>query len=174
MNKLHVYTGDGKGKTTAAMGLVLRSLGHGNRVLVGQFIKDGTSGELTALRQFAKAEVFPACPLQGFLKDMTQEEQNQVKETQERYMVHLMKKVEILCPAMTVLDELGMALSLGVVSDASAQKLIEAALPYGETVVTGRAVPAWLMELADYVSVIRERKHPFATEGLPARKGVEW
>ena len=50
--KLHVYTGDGKGKTTAAMGLALRSLGHGRRVLIAQFLKDGRSGELAALRTF--------------------------------------------------------------------------------------------------------------------------
>ena len=58
--KLHVYTGDGKGKTTAAMGLALRalgSLGHGRRVLIAQFLKDGRSGELAALKTFERATV---------------------------------------------------------------------------------------------------------------------
>ena len=65
MNKLHVYTGPGKGKTTAAMGLALRSLGHGNAVLVAQFMKRANSGELAALRRL-NACVLTAPPISGF------------------------------------------------------------------------------------------------------------
>ena len=68
MNRLHVYTGEGKGKTTAAMGLALRSLGHGNRVLVAQFMKKGNSGELAALRTFENALIITAEPEKEYLK----------------------------------------------------------------------------------------------------------
>lgn len=113
MNRLHAYSGDGKGKTTAAMGLALRCPGHGSRVLVGQFMEDGRSGERI-----------------------------------ERIAQHR--------PRTIVLDELGVALASG------------------ETVVTGRVMPGRLPERADYISRIEAQRHPYETEGLPARKGVEW
>ncbi len=61
-----------------------------------------------------------------------------------------------------------------MVAREDAEKLIDAALASGETAVTGRNVPDWLLEKADYVSRIQADKHPYATEKLPARKGVEW
>ena len=73
-NKLHVYTGEGKGKTTAGMGLALRSVGHGNRVLVAQFMKRGNSGELKALQTFPNARVTMAEPVKGFTFRMSEEE----------------------------------------------------------------------------------------------------
>ena len=118
--KLHVYTGNGKGKTTAAMGLALRSLGHGRRVLIAQFLKDGRSGELAAL------------------------------------------------------DELNVALSCGMVTQENAEKLIDAALAFGDVVSTGRNAPEWLRARADYVSEIAAQKHPFETEKLAAREGIEY
>ena len=123
--KLHVYTGDGKGKTTAAMGLALRSLGHGRRVLIAQFLKDGRSGELAALRTFERATVYPAKPISGFVFAMT-----------------------------------------------AAQK--EEAAKQQNVVSTGRNAPEWLREKADYVSEIIARKHPFQTEKLAAREGIEY
>ena len=65
-NKLHVYTGNGKGKTTAAMGLAVRSAGHGRRVLIAQFLKDGRSGELNAFKMLPNVEVYPMKPVSGF------------------------------------------------------------------------------------------------------------
>ena len=75
--KLHVYTGNGKGKTTAAMGLALRSLGHGRRVLIAQFLKDGRSGELAALCTFEQATIYPAKPISGFVFAMSPEEKEE-------------------------------------------------------------------------------------------------
>ena len=66
-NKLHVYTGNGKGKTTAAMGLAVRSAGHGRRVLIAQFLKDGRSGELNAFKMLPSVEVYPMKPVSGFV-----------------------------------------------------------------------------------------------------------
>ena len=80
--KLHVYTGNGKGKTTAAMGLALRSLGHGRRVLIAQFLKDGRSGELAALRTFERATVYPAKPISGFVFAMTAAQKEEAAKQQ--------------------------------------------------------------------------------------------
>lgn len=173
MNKLHVYTGPGKGKTTAAMGLALRSLGHGNAVLVAQFMKRANSGELAALRKL-NACVLTAPPIAGFTFRMDAETQVKTAAEQTALIPEILRKIAEIAPKTIVLDELGIALTTGMVAREDAEKLIDAALASGETAVTGRNVPDWLLERADYVSRIQADKHPYATEKLPARKGVEW
>lgn len=173
-NRLHVYTGDGKGKTTAAMGLAVRSLGHGNRVLVGQFIKDGCSGELTALAMLPGAMVCPSAPVAGFVSRQTPAQRQETAAQQAAYVRTLMERIAQHRPQTVVLDELGVALSLGMVERADAEALLDAALASGETVVTGRMMPEWLLERADYISRIEAQRHPYDTERLAARRGVEW
>ena len=174
MNKLHVYTGEGKGKTTAAMGLALRSLGHGNAVLVAQFMKTGNSGELKALRAFENAAVMTAEPVSGFTFRMDEAQKALTKAQQTTFAREVTEAVRRLRPATVVLDELGVALTSGMLEEDVARALLSAALESGETVVTGRTVPVWLEDRADYLSRVRAEKHPYASEGLPARRGVEW
>ena len=172
--KLHLYTGEGKGKTTAAMGLALRSLGHGNRVLIAQFVKDGRSGELRALARLPQALVCAGKPVKGFVSRMTAEEKERTAKEQleqARALIALMDKER---PALVVLDELAMAVHLGLLGDQAAADLIDAGLAHGEVAVTGRCAPDWLHRRADYVSVVTPEKHPYKTEGLKARKGIEW
>lgn len=173
-NRLHVYTGDGKGKTTAAMGLALRSLGHGRRALIAQFLKDGSSGELRALERLDGATVFSSQPLNGFVFQMTAEERAHAARAQTEQALRLAEAIRREKPSLAVLDELGEAVWLEMVTPDAAQALIDAALECAETVVTGRDAPEWLLARADYVSRISAEKHPFRTEGLPAREGVEW
>ena len=174
MGKLHVYTGDGKGKTTAAMGLALRSLGHGRRVLIAQFLKDGRSGELAALRTFERATVYPAKPISGFVFAMTAAQKEEAAKQQNAQAADIQSEAERLCPALTVLDELNVALACGMVTRENAERLIDAALAFGDVVSTGRNAPDWLRERADYVSEIEAKKHPFDTEKLAAREGIEY
>ena len=107
--KLHVYTGNGKGKTTAAMGLALRSLGHGRRVLIAQFLKDGRSGELAALCTFEQATIYPAKPISGFVFAMSPEEKEEAARQQNAQAADIQKTAEAIQPALTVLDELNVA-----------------------------------------------------------------
>ena len=179
--KLHVYTGDGKGKTTAAMGLALRSLGHGRRVLIAQFLKDGRSGELAALKTFERATVYPAKPISGFVFAMTAAQKEEAAKQQNAQAADIQSEAEGLRPALTVLDELNVALAAGhspaacgMVTRENAERLIDAALAFGDVVSTGRNAPEWLRERADYVSEIVARKHPFQTEKLAAREGIEY
>lgn len=174
MNKLHIYTGDGKGKTTAAMGLALRSLGHGNRVLIAQFMKNGVSGELKALRSFAQARVMAAPPFADFTFRMSEADRQAAREEQTAFARELCQVIAEFQPQTVILDELGIALSLDMVGPDAAEALIDAALRYGETAITGQTVPDALLARADYISRILSEKHPYATENLPARKGVEW
>ncbi len=173
-NKLHVYTGDGKGKTTAAVGLALRSLGHGNAVMVAQFMKTGNSGELAALRRFENAVVMTAEPVSGFTFRMDEAQKALTREQQTAFAQTVREAVGCMRPSLIVLDELGIALTTGMLDEGAARALLDQALESGETVVTGRQVPAWILDRADYVSRIAAEKHPYISERLPARKGIEW
>ena len=174
MNNLHIYTGEGKGKTTAAMGLALRSIGHGNTVLVAQFMKNGVSGELKALKAFPNAIVMTAPPIKGFTTRLSDEDRALAARQQEQFALELQNAIAQNKPATVILDEFNVALSLGMVSETRALALIDAALECGETASTGRNAPMWLVERADYVSRIEAVKHPYETRRQPARKGVEW
>ena len=173
-HRLHLYHGTGKGKTTAAMGLALRSAGHGRRVLIAQFLKDGTSGELAALRRLSGVMVCDTQPVRGFLWSMTEEEKARTSREQTRLALELAETIRSTAPELIVLDELAQAWSMGVVAEEAARALVETALAHGETVTTGYAAPSWLLEHADYVSRIDAERHPYETEGLPAREGIEW
>lgn len=174
MNKLHLYTGDGKGKTTAAMGLALRSLGHGHSVVVAQFMKDGRSGELAALRSLPGAMVLPAPPIRKFTFRMTAEELAQTAREQTDHARFILQGLPEWKPEMIILDELAVAIDRGMVDEAAARELIATCLTFGETVITGRTAPPWLIAQADYVSRVHAERHPYDTEGLTARKGIEW
>ena len=86
----------------------------------------------------------------------------------------IQSEAEGLRPALTVLDELNVALACGMVTRENAERLIDTALMFGDVVSTGRNAPEWLREKADYVSEIIARKHPFQTEKLAAREGIEY
>ena len=109
---VHLYWGEGKGKTTAAMGLALRALGHGLRVTVVQFLKDGCSGELTPLRELGAA-VYSGMESAGFVFQMSGEEKASLREQQG---LLLKKTMEEPC-GLLILDEACAALQLGMVED---------------------------------------------------------
>lgn len=174
IRKLHLYTGTGKGKTTAAMGLALRALGHGERALIAQFLKDGRSGELKAFERFENAVLWPGETVKTFVFRMTPQQREEARAGQTRQAQALAEAIAAKKPELIVLDELAVALALGMVDEPAARALLDAALQSGETVVTGRTAPGWLEARADYVSVITAKRHPYETEGLTARRGVEW
>ena len=174
MNRLHLYWGTGKGKTTAAMGLALRALGHRRRVLIAQFMKSGVSGELDALRTFDRAIVYDAVPVRGFIFQMSPEQKDAVRAGQTRMALTLSDTIRREKPEMIILDELAVAWQCGMVEEAAAIALVETGLTFGETVVTGRDAPEWLLRHADYISRIDAERHPYETESLQAREGVEW
>ena len=173
VNQLHLYMGDGKGKTTAAMGLALRALGRGRRVLVAQFLKDGRSGELAALRQLPGATVAEVEPIGKFVFRMTPEEKRAARERQCAQAVALARLVEREAPDVIVLDELALAMHMGMVTEEHGWALIEAGLRHGEVVTTGRSAPQSLIDRADYVSEVVKLHHPY-DKGLAAREGIEF
>lgn len=168
---VHVYTGDGKGKSSTAFGLALRAWGHGLRVLIIQFIKHTEySGEFKAvqrlegidLRQFGTGKFIG--PERITLEDVAAASEG------------LQYAREMLSGGvydLVILDELNLAIYFGLINVKDAVDAIKARKPWVEVVVTGRKAPPEMIEAADYVTEMVEIKHPFS-RGIPARKGIEY
>ena len=164
---LHLYWGNGKGKTTAAMGLALRALGHGQRVVVVQFLKDGTSGEIAPLRA-AGAAVY-ACPNAKFTWLMDEADKAAAREASARALGQaLAEPFDLL-----VLDEACAALKSGILDEALLRRAVAFSKNGREVVLTGRDPAPWLQDAADYSTEMRAHKHPYA-DGVAAREGVEY
>ena len=164
---LHLYWGNGKGKTTAAMGLALRALGHGRRVVIVQFLKDGTSGEIAPLRA-AGAAVY-ACPNAKFTWLMDETDKTEAREASARALGQaLAEPFDLL-----VLDEACAALKSGILDEALLRRAVAFAKNGREVVLTGRDPAPWLQEAADYSTEMRAHRHPYA-DGIAAREGVEY
>ena len=160
---LHLYWGDGKGKTTAAMGLALRALGSGKRVVIVQFLKGGNSGEIPLLAQLG-AEIYRDKVFQ-----MTPEEKAATRELQNQNLA-----AAIAQPAdLLVLDEAGSAEELDMV-DVDLLKKAVLERPAGcECVLTAHTPPQWMLDAADYSTEMKCRRHPYQ-KGIKARKGIEY
>lgn len=172
-NKLHVITGEGKGKTTSAMGMALRMLGNNKPVLIVQFMKQGNSSELASLKKLPLAHVYEGAVMRGFTYQMDDEDIERTGREQTAQINNIIDEINRIKPALIVLDELAVATSYRLVPPEEGMKLIDAGLKYAEVIVTGRGATDALKEKADYVSNIQSVKHPY-DEGLPARKGIEW
>ena len=164
---LHLYWGNGKGKTTAAMGLALRALGHGRRVVIVQFLKDGTSGEIAPLRAVGAAVY--ACPNAKFTWLMDEADKAAAREASARALGQaLAEPFDLL-----VLDEACAALKSGILDEALLRRAVAFAKNGREVVLTGRDPAPWLQDAADYSTEMRAHKHPYA-DGVAAREGVEY
>lgn len=165
---VHLYCGNGKGKTTAAMGLALRALGQGMRVVVVQFLKNGTSGELEPLKKLGAA-VYSGRPGAKFTFQMNAEEKAQAtKENNARLAEALQQPCDLL-----ILDEICAARNSGMVDEALAKQAVLERPQHREVVLTGRNPEAWMAEAADYITEMQPRRHPYE-QGIPARKGIEF
>lgn len=164
---LHLYWGNGKGKTTAAMGLALRALGHGRRVVIVQFLKDGTSGEIAPLRA-AGAAVY-TCPNAKFTWLMDEADKAAAREASARALGRaLAEPFDLL-----VLDEACAALKSSILDEALLRRAVAFAKNGREVVLTGRDPAPWLQDAADYSTEMRAHRHPYA-DGVAAREGVEY
>ena len=168
---LIVYTGAGKGKTTAALGMALRCTGHGMKVAVVQFIKGAIdTAEERALKSFGDRVLFLRMG-EGY----TWETQNRERDT--LFAQAAWKKAgEFLRDpsyAMVILDEFNIALQQGYVSLEDVLPLLSRRPPMQHVVITGRGAPQQLMEHADLVTEMKQIKHPFR-KGIRAQPGVEF
>jgi len=167
-----VFTGDGKGKTTAALGLVLRTLGHGESVAVVQFIKGGWQpGEARALELFGDALAWHALG-EGFTWETQDRDRDRllVQQAWERSCAHLADGRRKL----VVLDEVNVALKLGYLAIEQVLEGLALRPELTHVALTGRGAPSALLERADLVTEMRLVRHPFREQGVKAQRGIEF
>lgn len=171
---LIVYTGDGKGKTTAALGMCVRATGYGWKVCVIQFVKGSWKyGELKGVKRLAP-EVELHVVGEGFVGIIDDSKQFEEHVEAAREGIALARaKIQAGAHQLVILDELNVALDLGLVNRAEVEKLLEARSEMQHMVITGRRAPDWLIEKADLVTEMKEIKHPFQ-QGIEAQKGIDW
>ena len=164
---IQVYTGDGKGKTTAAFGLALRARGQGLKVEIFQFLKKGRSGEVEAARKLGIGVHQYGSGSWLIDRAPTEEE----KRLAVRGLEEAAAAVQNGCQVV-ILDEISHAVNLGLLPLSTLLGFIEN-LPAGvELVLTGRAMPEELTARADLVTEMKEVKHPYQ-KGVKARRGME-
>ncbi|QNI51746.1 cob(I)alamin adenosyltransferase [Synechococcus sp. RS9915] len=167
-----VFTGQGKGKTTAGLGLVLRSLGHGERVAIVQFIKGGWEpGEARALKAFGDQVSWHALG-EGFTWETQDRERDQqlVEEAWQTALGYLRDGAVKL----VLLDELNVALKLGYIDAETVIAGLNERPELTHVAVTGRGAPAALVERADLVTEMTLVHHPFREQGVKAQAGIEY
>lgn len=171
LGRVHIITGPGKGKTTAAFGLAMRAAGHGYKVCIIQFLKTGaTTGEVLAARGIDGIQVFQFGTGRWVgAKDISDEERRMVASGMARAKAALTGgEFDIV-----IMDEINVVLAFDLASVREVLDLVRSRKEGVEVVLTGRSAPEELIEYADYVSVIEDTKHPY-DRGVPARKGIEW
>ncbi len=171
---IHLYTGNGKGKTTAAVGLGIRAWGSGMKVLMVQFLKGRKTGELEALGKLRPGfAVLRADHIKKFTWEMDPEELKELKRSVNCLFDRAVKEVTENSWDVLILDEITSVLNNGLMELKDVIEFLTGKPPGLEVVLTGRNAPDGLTDLADYVSEIKEVKHPF-NKGIPARKGIEF
>ena len=173
---IHIYTGDGKGKTTASLGLGLRFIGSGRKACMVQFLKSGETGEINSaektdglftIKRFYEKEY-------GFYKFLSDTEKAEVRKIEKAAFDFCMDIAKSKKYDMLIMDEIICSVCLGIIKEEELISLMENKHPSLELVLTGRGATEKIIEKANYVSLINEVKHPMSCEDIPARKGIEF
>ncbi|MCP4675516.1 MAG: cob(I)yrinic acid a,c-diamide adenosyltransferase [Deltaproteobacteria bacterium] len=169
---LQVYTGTGKGKTTAALGLSVRAAGRGMKVFIGQFMKGSEYGELKGIpmlgdlvhvEQFGSPECIP----------LREEPAPRDTALARKGLERIREVIGSRDYQIVVLDEVNVAVHFKLIDEVDLLALVDARPPDVEIICTGRYAPETLIERADLVTEMRAVKHPYDTTGLLARDGIE-
>lgn len=166
---VQVYTGDGKGKTTAALGLAIRAVGAGYSVFIGQFVKGMHYSELNALKRFYPNVVVRQYGRGCFIEKEPTKEDILAAEEGLKDMKEVIMSGDY---NMVILDEANIAMHFGLIPVKDFVNLIEEKPEGVELIFTGRRAPEDILERADLISEIKEIKH-YYTEGVQARRGIE-
>ena len=171
---IHLYYGDGKGKTTAALGLALRAAGCGKNVIIVEFLKNWACGEHNSILLLSNIRYFRGKAAGGkFVHEMSAEEKQETKASQDKSLKNAITLVEAGQCDLLILDEAIDAHRLGMLDTALLEKLIYDKPPHLELVITGHNPDEHLLAQADYITEMVKRKHPY-DEGITARHGIEF
>ena len=168
---IHIYCGDGKGKTTAGVGLTVRAAGAGKQVVFTQFFKNGTSSEVKILSQIPNIRTMHCTTSHGLYSRMNDDQKEKAKSD---YGMLLEEVLEAAKDAdLLVLDEAISACNHGTIDEDVLIEFLQNKPENLEVVMTGRGPSEELQACADYITEMKKIKHPF-DQGIPARKGIEF
>ncbi len=169
---IHIYTGNGKGKTTCCVGLTVRCAGFGGKVLFSQFLKDKKSSELKVLKEIENVHVMLCDKPVGFTFNMNDQQKAELKTLCNEYFDKVTKAAIDENVDLLVMDEMMATYNGGFIDKDKLLNFLKNKPSTLEVVMTGRDAPEELVALANYVSCIDKIKHPY-DEGICARKGIE-
>lgn len=168
---IQVYTGDGKGKTTAALGLLFRAAGRGFDVKMIQFLKGQDTGELYSIKKFSNVEIERVAGSKKFFYNLSDEEKELMKQEAKKGIQiierWLQSDVDVL-----IMDEILGAITNGIVTREEIETILNDRPEGTELILTGRNAPDWLIDRADLVTEMKMIKH-YMDKGVMARKGIE-
>lgn len=168
---IHLYTGEGKGKTTAAVGLCVRAAGSGMRVIFSQFMKGNDTGELHVLEHIPNVRILRSAKPFGFYRTLSGQQKLELTDIHNALLDQILEAVEKRECDMVILDEITYPVNWGLVDVSRLERLIGAG--GAEFVFTGRNPAPFLWECADYVTEMKALRHPFE-RGVAARRGIEY
>ncbi len=177
MNKLqkgfiHIYYGDGKGKTTTSMGLAVRAAGYGMKVLIYQFMKNNKTSERNILNTISNITIIDGLEEEKFSFQMTEEEKREHKQFYMAQFKEITNQAANEYFDMLIMDEIIYTIRAGLLEEEILLEFLKSKPESLEVVLTGNGPTDKLIEVADYVSEIKKIKHPF-DQGLSARFGIE-
>jgi len=167
---IQIYTGNGKGKTTATLGLALRAAGAGKKIFIAQFVKGKTYNEMVAIRKF-----LPQITIKIFGLGCCLIRESSTKDTEAARKGLKKVKDSIACGKydLVILDEIFIAIHLELLSNQEVIETLKKKKNHVEVVLTGRYAPSEIIEMADLVTEMLEVKH-YYYQGVKARKGIEY
>lgn len=168
---LQIYCGDGKGKTTASVGLAVRCAGCGKRVHIVQFMKGTKTGEIEALKNIPNITVSRCDKNYGFFKNMDMDTLGAITACHNKMLFEAEEKIKDV--DMLIFDEFNSAYEYNLLDRELAKEIIFENYMDKEIVLTGRNPNRDFTEIADYISEIKAVKHPYE-KGITARKGIEF
>jgi cob(I)alamin adenosyltransferase len=168
---IQVYTGSGKGKTTAALGLALRAAGHKQRVYIGQFLKGQMYGELLSAKLLAPYITIEQFGRKGFIH-VTKDPDNEDIQKAKRGLKKCLEAMLSLKYRIIVLDEINVAVYFNLLIEKEILEFLDQKPEGVEVILTGRYAPATFIKRADLVTEMKEKKH-YYKKGVKAREGIE-
>ena len=168
---IQVYTGSGKGKTTAALGLAMRAAGHKQRVYIGQFLKGQIYGELLAAKNLAPYITIEQFGHKGFIHVTKDPDEEDIRKA-KRGLKKCLEAMLSLKYRIVILDEINVAVYFNLLTEKEVLEFIDQKPESVEIILTGRYAPASFFKKADLVTEMKEKKH-YYKKGVRAREGIE-
>lgn len=170
---IHVYCGDGKGKTTAAAGLALRAAGCGKDVVFSRFMKGNESGEIAAMKQIMGIKILENSENYGFYREMSEEDKKQITAEHNGILDRILESIKHRECDMLIMDEITYAYRFHLIDRERVDQLVKEKPAALELVLTGREPDELFLEYADYITEMKCIRHPYE-KGITARRGVEY